>query len=160
MLKRILPFLLALIAGVALWSVLNFSGAQKNDAPSTYQSARRADCILMNHQLSALNQESNTRSECSIRARGSFADAVRRLQIINQPQPEYTQAARRNKTAGTVRLRVEFGADGKVINVQPFETLPDGLTEEAVKAARKIEFIPETVNGVYVSAKKTIEYNF
>ena len=161
MLKRILPFVLTLLAGIALWGAINFYGARKNNlAPTGNTLNNKRDCILFNHQLSALKGEAEATTECSIRARGSFADVVKRLKIINKPEAQYTQAARRNETAGTVRLRVEFGADGRVTDVQPLVTLPDGLTEEAAKAARKIEFIPEMVNGVPMSVKKTVEYNF
>jgi hypothetical protein len=38
--------------------------------------------------------------------------------------------------------------------------LPDGLTKEAIKAARKIKFEPAIKDGHHVSQYLTVEYNF
>jgi hypothetical protein len=38
--------------------------------------------------------------------------------------------------------------------------LPDGLTERAIEAARKIKFVPASKEGKYVSMWMQLEYNF
>jgi outer membrane biosynthesis protein TonB len=38
--------------------------------------------------------------------------------------------------------------------------LPDGLTEEAIKALRQIRFRPATKNGTPVSVRMNIEFSF
>nr|MBJ6969875.1 energy transducer TonB [Vibrio cholerae] len=43
---------------------------------------------------------------------------------------------------------------------EPLTTLPDGLTEEAVRAVQKIKFLPAMVDGQPVSVVKLLEYHF
>jgi len=59
-----------------------------------------------------------------------------------------------------VRLAVLFSADGKTIYAIPLTRLGHGLTEEAVIAAKKIRFLPQTKNGQPVSVVKIVEYSF
>lgn len=61
---------------------------------------------------------------------------------------------------GTVRLKVTFDASGKVTNVIPVATLPCGLTEKAIEAAKQIKFTPEKKDGRAIAVVKTIEYKF
>lgn len=82
------------------------------------------------------------------------------LQIRSKPRPNYTESARKNSVQGTVRLRVTFSASGQVTGITPVSGLPDGLTEQAIAAARQIQFSPQKKNGVPVSVTKTIEYGF
>jgi TonB family protein len=80
--------------------------------------------------------------------------------ISHKPEPHYTSAARENIVTGTVRLRMILSADGTVRNIEPLTFLPDGLTEQAVEAARNIEFTPASKDGRAVSQYATVEYNF
>lgn len=82
------------------------------------------------------------------------------LQILSKPRPSYTDTARNNVTTGTVRLRVTFLASGKIGNVTSVTSLPDGLTEQAIEAAKNIKFNPATVDGKPVTVTKQIEYSF
>ena len=85
---------------------------------------------------------------------------TRKLVIKYKPNPGYTREARRNGTAGRVVLRVEFKADGEVGDIEPVKGLPDGLTEEAIEAARRIEFEPELRDGQPVSRTLNVVYMF
>ena len=80
--------------------------------------------------------------------------------IVLKPRPKYTEAARRAQTQGVTRLRVTFLASGGIGSVSPLNELPEGLTEEAVAAARKIVFVPMIKKGTPVSITKLIEYSF
>lgn len=82
------------------------------------------------------------------------------LKILAKPQARYTDAARKNNVNGTVVLKVVFASDGTVGNIQTVTNLPDGLTEEAVTAARQIRFEPARRNGKSVSMTKTVSYIF
>ena len=82
------------------------------------------------------------------------------LVIIRQPRAKYTDEARKNAVSGTVLLRVEFKASDEVGEVTVLKGLSKGLTEEAVKAARHIEFAVAVSDGKAVTVTKTIEYNF
>lgn len=84
----------------------------------------------------------------------------RKALIVIKPEPEFTAAARRGQISGTVVLRAVVAADGRVTDIQLMSGLPDGLTERAIDAARKIKFIPAMKDGKFVSMKVQLEYNF
>jgi TonB family protein len=83
-----------------------------------------------------------------------------RARVISKPEPQYTEAARRNGTTGTVILRVVFSRTGEITNIRAIQTLQYGLTEKAIAAARQIRFAPATRNGQPVSVAMQLEYNF
>jgi TonB family protein len=87
-------------------------------------------------------------------------EVTRRVVILSRPNPSYPTRARRNNTRGVVRLRMVLAASGKVENVTVVRGLPDGLSEEAIKAALKIRFEPALKDGVKVSQYVVVEYNF
>jgi|CXWL01.1.fsa_nt_gi TonB family protein len=82
------------------------------------------------------------------------------LKILGKPRPGYTDAARQNNIQGTVILRVTFLASGQIGSISPVKGLPNGLTEQAIAAARRISFEPAKTNGVGQSVTKQIEYSF
>lgn len=83
-----------------------------------------------------------------------------KVKIISKPRATYTDAARQNQTQGIIKLAVEFGADGAVKAVAAFRTLPDGLTENCLEAAKKIRFEPATRDGTPVSTIAVVTYSF
>jgi TonB family protein len=87
-------------------------------------------------------------------------EVTRRAHIIAKPEPLYTEEARKNQVTGTVRLRLILSASGQVSGITPLTKLPDGLTEKAIEAARRINFTPAEKDGRKVSQYVTIEYNF
>jgi len=87
-------------------------------------------------------------------------EVTRRAQITGKPEPLYTEEARKNQVTGTVRLRVILSASGQVTGITPLTKLPDGLTEKAIEAARRISFKPAEKDGRKVSQYVQIEYNF
>lgn len=90
----------------------------------------------------------------------SFKDVSRRALIVFKPEPVYTDKARRNKVTGVVRLRLVLASTGKVARVEVVKDLPDGLTEKAVEAARRILFLPAVVGDRRVSQYAVLEYGF
>lgn len=82
------------------------------------------------------------------------------VRIISKPQARYTDAARVNNTEGIVRLKVTLMANGEVGSIQPVSALPDGLTEQAIAAARAIKFEPKKIDGTAVSTTVTVDYSF
>lgn len=83
-----------------------------------------------------------------------------KARILSRSEPQYTEEARRAQVSGTVVLRGVFAADGTVQNMLVLRSLPHGLTEAAVRAARRIKFVPATKDGRPVSQIIQIEYNF
>ena len=84
----------------------------------------------------------------------------RKARVLSRPAPAYPRRARRGDVQGTVILRAVLAASGKVERVTVLEGLPDGLTEEAIKAARRIKFLPAERDGRKVSQSVIVEYNF
>ncbi|HEY3581963.1 MAG TPA: energy transducer TonB [Pyrinomonadaceae bacterium] len=87
-------------------------------------------------------------------------DVDKKARLGMKPEPRYTEAARDNQVTGTVVLKVVFTSAGNVSNIRIVSALPDGLTENAVAAAKKIKFIPAMKDGHYVSMWMQLEYNF
>lgn len=85
---------------------------------------------------------------------------TQKLRIVSKPRPGYTDSARQNNIQGTVVLRVTFLASGAIGDISPVKGLPNGLTEQAIAAARRISFEPEKVGGVGKSITRQIEYTF
>ncbi len=79
---------------------------------------------------------------------------------LSGPTPRYTQAARANGIQGTVTLRVLVGEDGDVQDVRVVRGLPDGLTEQAIEAARQAKFKPATKDGQAVSYWVLLQLEF
>ncbi len=82
------------------------------------------------------------------------------IKIISKPKPSYTDAARQNQVQGTVILRVTFLASGQIGSISPVKGLPNGLTEQAIAAARSIRFEPAKNNGIAQTLTKQVEYTF
>jgi TonB family protein len=83
-----------------------------------------------------------------------------KARVLEKPEATYTAIARRNQIAGTVVLRAVFSSAGTVTNIRVVSSLPDGLTEQAIEAAKKIRFVPATKDGHPVSMYMELRYNF
>jgi TonB family protein len=90
--------------------------------------------------------------------RGS--EVTTRTRLLNKPEPLYPQRARQAHIIGRVVLRCVVSADGAVKHILVVESLPHGLTDAAVAAAKQIKFVPATLNGQAVSMFMQLEYNF
>jgi TonB family protein len=53
-----------------------------------------------------------------------------------------------------------FSSSGAVTGIRALSSLPYGLTEKAIAAARRIQFTPATKDGRAVSQYIQVEYNF
>jgi TonB family protein len=84
----------------------------------------------------------------------------KKVSVKKKPEPSYTKEARAHGVEGTVVLRCVFTSTGQVTNIHVVAGLPDGLTESAIEAAKKIKFIPATKDGHPVSMWMELQYNF
>ena len=82
------------------------------------------------------------------------------IEILEKPQPVYTDEARRLRIEGTVQLRVVFGAAGQIRVVSVVKGLGHGLDEAAVQAAEAIRFRPARRDGRPVDAPAVIQIQF
>jgi len=80
--------------------------------------------------------------------------------ILYKEKAEYTREARNNKVEGTVVLNVVFRVDGQISEIKVIRGLPDGLTENAIIAAKKIRFEPAMKDGRPVSVRGKLEFAF
>ena len=79
---------------------------------------------------------------------------------LSAPNPRYTEKARANGTQGSVVLRVLVNEDGGVNAISVVRGLPDGLTEQAIAAARLTKFKPAMKDGKPVPYWVILEINF
>ena len=89
-----------------------------------------------------------------------YSELVKRAVITYKPEPGYTEWARRFDVAGVVRLRAILFRTGEVTNIYVVKSLPHGLTEKSIEAARRIRFEPAQKDGRIVSQYVVLEYNF
>ncbi|HXG83376.1 MAG TPA: energy transducer TonB [Pyrinomonadaceae bacterium] len=157
--KKFVPFALTIFFGVLTVSLL-----QKENSPNKIRGNPKS-VSAMTYPEQGTGQSSGCTGKKSVSPNNSKTSAASNsekesLQIISKPKPDYTDEARQNQVAGTVRLRVDFLASGQIGNVSSISGLPDGLTEQAITAAKQIKFKPAAKNGKSITATKIVEYNF
>lgn len=91
---------------------------------------------------------------------GISEEVFQKVRLLSKPEPHYTEEARRNNISGTVVLQVIFASTGDITQIRALNTLPFGLTERAIAAARAIKFMPAMKSGRPVSVYMQLEYNF
>ena len=89
-----------------------------------------------------------------------MATGSMRPTILYREKARYTEDARAEKVQGAVILLATFTAEGRITNIRVLKGLPEGLTQEAIKAAQHIRFNPALRNGVAVTVQARLEYNF
>jgi TonB family protein len=87
-------------------------------------------------------------------------EVTKKARLLAPPAAEYTDAARKAKASGEVRLRVVLASDGMVKYIFPMKPLKYGLTEAAIEAARTIKFEPAMRGDKPASQFATLSYEF
>ena len=67
--------------------------------------------------------------------------------LSNRVEPQYTDAARKARIAGTVVIEAIIDKNGNVDRVKVIKGLPGGLSEQAENAVRRWKYKPGTLNG-------------
>jgi TonB family protein len=80
--------------------------------------------------------------------------------IIYQPDPEYSEEARKAKYQGTCVLWLVVGADGKPREIRVQRTLGLGLDEKAIEAVKTWRFEPALKDGKPVAVQINVEVSF
>jgi TonB family protein len=80
--------------------------------------------------------------------------------ILFKEQPSYTDEARNHGIQGEVLLLATFQADGTITDIRVERGLPYGLTEKAIEAAEKIQFLPAMKDGKPVSVYAGVSFSF
>lgn len=80
--------------------------------------------------------------------------------ILYQPEPEFSEEARKAKYQGVVGVNVVVGPDGRIHDPHVVHSLGMGLDEEAIKTIKLWKFDPGKRNGQPVSVAVYIEVDF
>jgi TonB family protein len=79
---------------------------------------------------------------------------------LNRPVPNYTIEAGFNRVNGVIRARVLVDKQGNPDTVQVLRWLPDGLTEQAIRAVKEMKFSPAIRGGEAVNYLVILEIEF
>jgi TonB family protein len=80
--------------------------------------------------------------------------------VLYQPDPEYSEQARKAKYEGTCVLGLIVGPDGLPRNIRISRSLGMGLDEKAIEAVRQWKFEPARKNGQPVAVQISVEVDF
>ncbi|HEX5706759.1 MAG TPA: TonB family protein [Pyrinomonadaceae bacterium] len=146
-LQRVLPFTLTLLVGSLAGGasgLFGWSGASE-----------RAE-------TGVLVFKERGRRGCRDRAARRWTRAKKSTPVVYtyEPNTRYTEEAMRRGVTGVVRLRVTFGAGGRIERVEPVLGLPYGLTEQAERVAWATRFTPASEHGVPITVTKEVDYVF
>jgi len=80
--------------------------------------------------------------------------------VLYNPDPEYSEEARKAKYQGTVVLWVVIGPDGRVHDMRVARALGMGLDEKALEAVKTWKFEPGRKDGQAVAVQMNVEVDF
>ncbi len=80
--------------------------------------------------------------------------------VLYDPDPEFSEEARKAKFQGTVILWLVVGPDGKARDIRVARSLGMGLDERAIAAVRTWRFEPARMNGTPVAVQINVSVNF
>jgi hypothetical protein len=108
----------------------------------------------------AWTQEPGVLSGISTLPPPKYTKVTSGVAITSKPNPDYTELARRYNITGSVSLRVTFEKNAHIGEVRPLSKLPFGLTGSAMRAARRITFVPAMREGDPYEVAKVLIYPF
>ena len=79
---------------------------------------------------------------------------------IYQPEPEFSEEARKAKYQGVCTLGLIVGADGRPSNIHVLSSLGMGLDEKAIEAVKNWKFEPAMKDGHPVRVEIAVEVDF
>jgi TonB family protein len=109
------------------------------------------------------NHEPNAhRPFCTEAPKGVYraGGSVEAPRVLYQPDPEYSEEARKKKRQGAVTLRLIVGADDLTSDVCVLRAAGSGLDEKAVEAVKAWRFEPGTKDGLPVPVLLSVDTTF
>lgn len=85
---------------------------------------------------------------------------VTQPRVLYDPDPEYSDEARRAKFQGSVILALVVGPDGKPHNMRVQRSAGMGLDEKAMEAVNQWRFQPSMLDGRPVAVRISVEVSF
>ncbi len=80
--------------------------------------------------------------------------------VLYQPEPEFSEEARKAKYQGVCTLGLIVGADGRPSNIRVLSSLGMGLDEKAIEAVKNWKFEPAMKDGHPVRVEIAVEVDF
>ena len=80
--------------------------------------------------------------------------------VLYQPEPEFSEEARKAKVAGNVLVYLQVDENGRPQHVRVLRGIGLGLDEKAVEAVRNYKFKPAMKGGHPVAVEMNVEVNF
>jgi protein TonB len=81
-------------------------------------------------------------------------------EVIYNPEPSFSDEARKAKQQGIVGLMLVVGKDGRTYDIRVRQSLGMGLDEKAIEAVSRWRFRPATRSGLPVATQIAVEVNF
>jgi protein TonB len=81
-------------------------------------------------------------------------------EVIFNPEPSFSEEARKAKAQGMVLLLVVVGKDGRTHDIRVGQSLGMGLDEKAIEAVNRWRFRPATLNGQPVATQIAVQVDF
>jgi len=81
-------------------------------------------------------------------------------EVLLMPISNYTEVAHRVQAGGTVRLRATLLPNGHIGRITIRATPKYGLTDSAIRAAKRTKFLPAEKDGTPRAAELTFDYTF
>ena len=81
-------------------------------------------------------------------------------QVIFNPEPSFSDEARKSKAQGIVLLLLVVGKDGHPYDIRMGQSLGMGLDEKAIEAVNRWRFRPGTLNGQPVATQIAVQVDF
>jgi protein TonB len=81
-------------------------------------------------------------------------------EILFQPEPEFSEEARKSKVSGNVLVYLQVDEQGRPMHVRVLRGLGMGLDEKALQAVRQYRFKPAMENGRPVAVEMNVDVNF
>jgi TonB family protein len=80
--------------------------------------------------------------------------------VIFNPEPTFSDEARKAQQQGVVSLLLVVGKDGRTYNIRVRQSLGMGLDEKAIEAVNRWRFKPATLNGQPVATQIEVQLDF
>jgi TonB family protein len=150
------------VSGHPLLKITSVNAARESQFAPTLLEGKpvKVTGVLSYSFSSATDEPTETNVDSDNIKGGAEEGEINPLRILSKPIPQYTEQARKNGISGSVKLRVTFLASGSIGDISPVNSLPDGLTEIAIEAAKGIKFEPATKNGERLTVTRLLEYSF
>lgn len=84
----------------------------------------------------------------------------KKLEVFFKPRASYTDNARRSGEQGKLQFKVTFEQNGKISKIIVVKELKKGLVEQALKAAKRMKFVPTEISNIPQTVTRTVEYQF